>query len=69
MNLIVFDFPADYESGLAERLARIDLDALLAASHRLIHPHSLVVVVVADAAQVTEDLKRIDWAAVERIAE
>ncbi|MGO9467153.1 MAG: M16 family metallopeptidase [Isosphaeraceae bacterium] len=68
-NLIVFDFPADYESGLAERLARIDLDALLAASHRLIHPHSLVVVVVADAAQVTEDLKRIDWAAVERIAE
>ncbi len=68
-NLIVFDFPADYESGLAERLAGIDLDALTAASHRLIHPHSLVVVVVADAAQVTEDLKRIDWAAVERIAE
>jgi len=68
-NLIVFDLPADYESGLADRLARIDLDALTAASHRLIHPHSLVVVVVADAAQVTEDLKRIDWAAVERIAD
>jgi predicted Zn-dependent peptidase len=68
-NLIVFDFPADYESGLPDRLAQIDLDALTAASHRLIHPHSLVVVVVADAAQAMEDLKRIDWAAVERIAD
>jgi predicted Zn-dependent peptidase len=68
-NLVVYDFPADYESGLADRLAGIDLETLSAASHRLIHPHSMVFVVVADAAQVAEDLKRIDWAALERVAE
>ncbi len=66
-SLVVFDFPADHESGLAERLAGIDLEALTAASHRLIHPQSLVAVVVADAAQVMEDLKQIDWAVVERM--
>jgi zinc protease len=65
-SLLVFDLPPDYETGLADRLARIDLDTLTAASHRLIYPHSLVAVVVADAAQASEDLKRIDWAAVER---
>jgi zinc protease len=68
-SLVVFDFPADYESGLADRLAGISLDELTAQSHRLIHPHMLVAVVVADAAQVMEDLNRIDWAAVERSPE
>jgi zinc protease len=68
-NLIVFDFPVDYESGLADRLSAIDLAALRATSHRLIHPSSLAFVVVADAASVAEDLKRIDWAAVEQVPE
>ncbi len=68
-NLIVYGFSADYERGLADRLAVIDLDLLTTTSSRLIHPHSLVVVVVADAGQVMEDLKRIDWAALEVIPE
>jgi predicted Zn-dependent peptidase len=66
-SLIVFDLPTDYEIGLADRLAGIDLDAVVAASHRLIHPQSLIAVVVADATAVSEDLKRVAWAAVERI--
>jgi predicted Zn-dependent peptidase len=68
-NLIIFDLPADYECGLADRLARIDLDALVAAGERLIHPQSLAAVVVADADATTEDLKKIEWAALERITE
>ena len=57
-SLVVHGLPADHEAGFAERLAAIDLDSLIAAANREIHPGSLVAVVVADAAQVIEDLQR-----------
>jgi hypothetical protein len=35
--------------------------------HRQIHPDALVAVIVADVAQVLEDLKRLDWAEIELV--
>ncbi|MFI5456008.1 MAG: M16 family metallopeptidase, partial [Isosphaerales bacterium] len=64
-SLVVHGLPADHDAGFAERLAAIDLDSLIIAANREIHPGSLVAVVVADAAQVVEDLERLDWAHVE----
>jgi zinc protease len=64
-SLVIQGLPVDHDAGFAERLAAIDLDSLIAAAQRAIHPDSLVVVVVADAAQVHEDLKRLEWAQVE----
>jgi len=64
-SLVVHGLPADHDAGFPERLAAIDLDSLIATANREIHPGSLVAVVVADAAQVLEDLKRLDWARVE----
>jgi predicted Zn-dependent peptidase len=64
-TLAIHDLPADHEAGFAARLDAIDLDSLIAAANRELHPGSLTAVVVADAAQVLEDLKRIEWASVE----
>jgi len=66
-SLVVHGLPADHDAGLSERLAAIDLDSLIAAANREIHPGSMVAVVVADAAQVVEDLKRLTWAHLERM--
>jgi predicted Zn-dependent peptidase len=68
-NLLVHGLPADHEAGFSERLQRIDRDSLIAAARAQIHPDAMVVVVVADAAQVLEDLKRLEWAQAELIQE
>jgi predicted Zn-dependent peptidase len=68
-NLLVQGLPADYEAGFWDRLDRIDRDSLISAAQAQIHPDALVVVVVADAAQIGEDLKRLDWATPEVIPE
>jgi zinc protease len=66
-NLLVHGLPIDHYATFPERLKGIDLDSLSAATHRQIHPNSLVAVVVADAAQVADRLKRLDWAELEMI--
>jgi predicted Zn-dependent peptidase len=64
-NLLIHGLPPDHEAGFADRLGRIDGEAVVAAAQARIHPEALTAVVVADAAQVTEDLKRLDWAELE----
>jgi predicted Zn-dependent peptidase len=66
-NLLVHGLPADDEARFADRLQRIDRDILLAAARTHTHPDAMMVVVVADAAVVMEDLKRLDWATAELI--
>jgi predicted Zn-dependent peptidase len=65
VTLAVAGLPPDHDVGFAERLAAIDLDALIASAQYGLHPHSLVAVVVADAARVCEDLNRLEWARVD----
>ena len=48
---------------------QIDRDSLIDAARACVHPDALVVVVVADAAQVMESLKSLDWADPELIQE
>jgi predicted Zn-dependent peptidase len=66
-DLLVHGLSIDYHSTFPERIRGIDLDALNAAAHRQIRPSTLVFVVVADAAQVGEPLRLLDWAELERI--
>jgi zinc protease len=66
-GLVIHGLPVDHEAGFADRLASIDLDSLTARAHQRIHPDSLVVVVVADAELVFENLKRLEWASLERM--
>ncbi|MGB2612677.1 MAG: insulinase family protein, partial [Isosphaeraceae bacterium] len=66
-NLFIHGLPPDHYIDFPDRLSRIDLDALNAALHRQIHPDALVAVVVADAADAAERLKRLDWAELEII--
>jgi predicted Zn-dependent peptidase len=66
-GLLVHGLPAEHEAEFADRLARIDRDSLIEAAGAAIHPGSLVVVVVADASQVLERLKSLDWARLEVI--
>ena len=61
-SLIIHDLPVDYEAGFAERMAGVELHSLIEVTHRQIHPDALVAVVVADATQVIENLKRLEWA-------
>ena len=68
-NLLIHGLPADHEAGFANRLLQIDRDSVIHAARTLIHPDALVLVVVADAAQVMESLKRLDWAEPELIEE
>jgi predicted Zn-dependent peptidase len=63
-GLLVHGLPAEEEAAFADRLARIDRDALIEAARAAIRPDALVVVVVADASQVLEGLKGLDWASV-----
>ena len=64
-NLLIHRLPPDYYVNFPDRLSGIDLDDLNATLHRQIHPDALVAVVVADAGEVTEHLKRLDWAELE----
>jgi predicted Zn-dependent peptidase len=66
-NLVVNDLPVDHEAGFARRMAGVELDSLIDAAHRQIHPDAMVAVVVADSAQVIENLKRLEWAEFEVI--
>jgi zinc protease len=66
-NLIVHGLPVDHEAGFADRLNAIDVDSLAERARRRIHPDSLVAIVVADGALVAENLKRLEWAPVERL--
>jgi zinc protease len=66
-GLVIHGLPLDHEAGFADRLTSIDLDSLTARAHQRIHPDSLVVVVVADADLVVENLKRLEWASLERM--
>ncbi len=65
-GLVIHGLPVDHEAGFADRLASIDLESLTAAACQRIHPDSLVVIVVADADLVFENLKRLEWASLER---
>ncbi len=60
-SLLIHGLPADHETGFASRLLQIDRESLIDSARSLIHPDAMVIVVVADAAQVMEDLKRLDW--------
>ena len=66
-NLFIHGLPPDHYIDFPDRLSRIDLDALNDALHRQIHPDALVAVVVADAADAAEPLKRLEWAELEII--
>ena len=66
-NLANQGLPVNHDAGFSERLAAVDVDSLIAVAQREIHPDSLVTVVVADATQIKEDLKRLEWAHVELI--
>jgi zinc protease len=68
-SLLIHGLPADHEAGFADRLFQIDRESLIEAARTLLHPDALVIVVVADAAQVMESLKRLDWADPELIQE
>jgi predicted Zn-dependent peptidase len=60
-NLLVHGLPPEHEAGFADRLQQVDRDALIDAARSHVHPGAMVFVVVADAAQVLESLKRLDW--------
>jgi predicted Zn-dependent peptidase len=66
-NLFMHGLPIDHYNHFSDRLSEIDLAALNAALHRQIHPNDLIAVVVADAADAVELLKRLDWAELEII--
>ncbi len=66
-SLLVHGLPAEHEAAFADRLGNLDRDGLFEAGRAAIHPDALVVVVVADASQVIERLKSLEWARLERI--
>jgi zinc protease len=66
-NLIIHDLPVDHEAGFADRMAAIDVDSLTSRARQRIHPDSLVAIVVADGDVVAENLKRLEWASLERL--
>jgi predicted Zn-dependent peptidase len=66
-HLAIHGLAPDTESGFAGRLEQIDLDSLSATAQLHFRPEALVAVVVADADSISEDLKGIDWASIERI--
>jgi predicted Zn-dependent peptidase len=64
-NLFIYELPIDHYTTFPDRLAEVDRESLAAATHRRILPNSLIAVVVADAAEVLETLKRLEWAELE----
>src|SRR5262249_14945672 len=68
-NLQGLGLPHDHEVGFGGRLRQINRDLLLTAARHRLHPDALVVVVVADAARATEQLRRITWAVTEVISD
>jgi predicted Zn-dependent peptidase len=68
-SLIVYGLPPDYQARFPEMLDSVTLEDLTESAQRQIHPQSLAVVVVADAARVLDPLRRLDWAEVEVLAD
>jgi zinc protease len=68
-SLVVHGLPVDHDAGFPERVSAIDVDSLAATAHEQIQPDSLVAIVVADASEVHESLKRLEWASVELFAD
>ena len=64
-HLFIHSLRPDYFVDFPDRLSRINLDALNATLHRRIHPEAIVAVVVANADDVIEPLKRLEWAELE----
>jgi zinc protease len=68
-SLLIHRLPVDQEAEFSHRLLQIDRESLIESARTLIHPDALVIVVVADAAQVMEGLRRLDWVDPELIQE
>jgi zinc protease len=66
-GLFLHGLPPDYHAGLADRLAAVTVDSLVAAGLRHIRPASFVTVVVADKDVVAAGLEGLGWADVEVI--
>ncbi len=64
-HLFIHGLRPDYFLDFPDRLSRIDLDALNTTLHRQFHPEAIVAVVVANADDVIEPLKRLEWAELE----
>lgn len=61
-GLFLHGLPIDYHAHFAERLGAVSVESLSRVALNHIHPEAFVVVVVADAAIVSEQLKRLEWA-------
>ncbi|GAC1466683.1 MAG: pitrilysin family protein [Isosphaeraceae bacterium] len=61
-GLFLHDLPLDHHSRFAELLDSVTVESLTASAARHVHPESLVVLVVADAARVLDPLRRLTWA-------
>lgn len=66
-GLMIHGLPPEHEASFADRLASVERDTLVEAARAVIRPEALVIVVVADASQVLEPLRALDWARVEVI--
>ena len=68
-GLFLHDLPIDHHASFAERLEAVTADALQTVGPRHIHPEAMVVVVVADATHVADQLERLSWADLEKVKE
>jgi zinc protease len=68
-SLVVHGLPVDHDAGFPERLGAINVDTLAATAREQIETDSLSCVVVADADEVSDSLKRLDWAQLEVIVD
>jgi predicted Zn-dependent peptidase len=62
VSLIVHNLPPDHHARFPDRLNAVTLDSVIEAAQRRLRPESLVIVVVADLAQVEAPLKGLGWA-------
>jgi predicted Zn-dependent peptidase len=65
-GLFLHGLPTDHHARLPDRLASLGTVEVADAARRIIDPHSLVYVVVADADLITPALEKMDWGPVER---
>ena len=68
-GLVIHDLPVDHDAGFADRLSEISVDSLQAVAAREIVANALVVIIVADASRVRDQLEKLDWAPLEVITE
>ena len=64
-GLFLHGLPPDDHARYPGRMEALTLDHIAAAAARHLHPSSLVAVVIADAATVADDLRRLEWADLE----